>query len=136
MIFQKKPKNTQNYKTFSVLKYENVISRILNSWIRYYKTILLILTTTHSVDQAGLKLRNLPASASQVLGLKACSWLILHLLKFKNYLWHTELNLSKADQFLMYKKQGFMTVLMCQSDHWEPCLVTKDSWFSLTLPHF
>ena len=26
---------------------------------------------THSVDQAGLKLRNLPAPASQVLGLKA-----------------------------------------------------------------
>jgi hypothetical protein len=26
---------------------------------------------THSVDQAGLKFRNLPASASQVLGLKA-----------------------------------------------------------------
>jgi hypothetical protein len=28
---------------------------------------------THSVDQAGLKLRNSPASASQVLGLKACA---------------------------------------------------------------
>ena len=28
---------------------------------------------THSVDQAGLKLRNLPASASQVLRLKACA---------------------------------------------------------------
>jgi hypothetical protein len=28
---------------------------------------------THSVDQAGLKLRNLPASASQVLGLKGCA---------------------------------------------------------------
>ena len=28
---------------------------------------------THSVDQACLKLRNLPASASQVLGLKACA---------------------------------------------------------------
>jgi hypothetical protein len=27
---------------------------------------------THSVDQAGLELRNPPASASQVLGLKAC----------------------------------------------------------------
>jgi hypothetical protein len=27
---------------------------------------------THSVDQAGLELRNLPASASQVLGLKTC----------------------------------------------------------------
>ena len=28
---------------------------------------------THFVDQAGLKLRNLPASASRVLGLKACA---------------------------------------------------------------
>ena len=28
---------------------------------------------THSVDQAGLKLRDLTASASQVLGLKACT---------------------------------------------------------------
>jgi hypothetical protein len=28
---------------------------------------------THSVDQDGLKLRNLPASASQVLGLKVCT---------------------------------------------------------------
>jgi pyrrolidone-carboxylate peptidase len=35
---------------------------------------------THSVDQAGLELRNPPASASQVLGLKVCTttaWLIL-----------------------------------------------------------
>jgi hypothetical protein len=34
---------------------------------------------TYSVDQAGLKLQNLPASASQLLGLKACTttaWLI------------------------------------------------------------
>jgi hypothetical protein len=28
---------------------------------------------THFVDQAGLELRNLPASASQVLGLKECA---------------------------------------------------------------
>jgi hypothetical protein len=28
---------------------------------------------THFVDQAGLKLRNPPASASQVLGLKVCT---------------------------------------------------------------
>jgi hypothetical protein len=35
---------------------------------------------THSVDQAGLKHRNPPASASQVLGLKACT--ALQLLKF------------------------------------------------------
>ena len=30
-------------------------------------------TRIYSVDQAGLKLRNLPASASQVLGLKVCA---------------------------------------------------------------
>ena len=34
---------------------------------------LAVLELTHSVDQAGLKLRNLPASASQVLELKACT---------------------------------------------------------------
>jgi hypothetical protein len=28
---------------------------------------------THSVDQAGLELRNPPVSASRVLGLKACA---------------------------------------------------------------
>jgi hypothetical protein len=33
---------------------------------------------THSVDQAGLKLRNPPASASQVLGLKACATAAQH----------------------------------------------------------
>jgi hypothetical protein len=43
---------------------------------------------THSVDQAGLKLRNPPASASQVLGLKACVttarrfWWLLHCLSW------------------------------------------------------
>jgi hypothetical protein len=40
---------------------------------------------THSVDQAGLKLRDPPASASQVLGLKACATtarLVLEVLMF------------------------------------------------------
>jgi hypothetical protein len=40
---------------------------------------------THSVDQAGLELRNLPASASQVLGLKACvttRWVFCSFLSF------------------------------------------------------
>jgi hypothetical protein len=41
---------------------------------------------THSVDQAGLKLRNLPASASQVLGLKACATTArLYLVIFTHY---------------------------------------------------
>jgi hypothetical protein len=39
---------------------------------------------THSVDQAGLELRNSPASASQVLGLKVCTttarrWCLLYI---------------------------------------------------------
>ena len=33
---------------------------------------------THSVDQAGLKLRNPPASASGVLGLKVCATTAWH----------------------------------------------------------
>jgi hypothetical protein len=38
---------------------------------------------THYVDQAGLELRNPPASASQVLGLKACATTAqLHVLDF------------------------------------------------------
>jgi hypothetical protein len=47
---------------------------------------------THSVDQAGLELRNLPASASQVLGLKVCAttvWLpgvfLINLLQLNYY---------------------------------------------------
>jgi hypothetical protein len=39
---------------------------------------------THSVDQAGLKLRNPPASASQVLGLKACATTARLLAQFSN----------------------------------------------------
>jgi hypothetical protein len=33
---------------------------------------------THSVDQAGLELRNPPASSAQVLGLKACTTTAWH----------------------------------------------------------
>jgi hypothetical protein len=43
---------------------------------------------THSVDQAGLKLRNPPASASLVLGLKACAttaWLAPALVELTIY---------------------------------------------------
>jgi hypothetical protein len=52
---------------------------------------------THSVDQAGLELRNLPASASQVLGLKACAittqrFYLIFIDLFKEIL--TELNSS------------------------------------------
>jgi hypothetical protein len=41
---------------------------------------------SHFVDQAGLKLRNLPASASQVLGLKACATTsLICILNFPEY---------------------------------------------------
>jgi hypothetical protein len=38
---------------------------------------------THSVDQAGLELRNMFASASGVLGLKVCSRMFLKDVAFK-----------------------------------------------------
>jgi hypothetical protein len=37
---------------------------------------------THFVDQARLELRNLPASASQVLGLKACDTTFGYMVSF------------------------------------------------------
>jgi hypothetical protein len=37
---------------------------------------------THSVDQTGLKLRNPPASASLVLGLKVCTTTTWHFFKY------------------------------------------------------
>ena len=42
-------------------------------WFWFLRQVSLCSPETHSVDQAGLELRNLPASASQVLGLKACA---------------------------------------------------------------
>jgi hypothetical protein len=41
---------------------------------------------THSVDQAGLELRSLPASASQVLGLKASAWLQRYFCQYQDEL--------------------------------------------------
>ena len=48
---------------------------------------------THSVDQAGLELRNSPASASQVLGLKACTTTARHVLDslFLSYSIHSSI---------------------------------------------
>jgi hypothetical protein len=42
-------------------------------FLRQGFSVYLSCPGTHSVDQAGLELRNSPASASQVLGLKACA---------------------------------------------------------------
>jgi hypothetical protein len=47
---------------------------------------------THHVDQAGLELRNSPASASQVLGSKACATMpsCIHIC-LSNYIYYTYL---------------------------------------------
>jgi hypothetical protein len=49
---------------------------------------------THSVDQAGLKLRNPPAFASQALGLKACATTARLLLVFETQSHVTKLGLK------------------------------------------
>jgi hypothetical protein len=53
---------------------------------------------THFVEQAGLKLRNLPASASRVLGLKVCT--TMPGLSFRI---HSQSKISVA---LMYSRSG------------------------------
>ena len=45
----------------------------LVGWLVFRDRISLYSLGTHPVDQVGLKLRNPPASASRVLGLKACA---------------------------------------------------------------
>jgi hypothetical protein len=57
----------------------------------------------HSVDQAALELRNLPSSASQVLGLKVCT----------TTAWLNEMDFSlqiyKAPNSLLFFQQLFIT---------------------------
>ncbi|GAB1293583.1 Enkurin domain-containing protein 1 [Apodemus speciosus] len=53
-------------------KYDNVESRV-KAKMKLVSLCSPGCPGTHSVDQAGLELRNPPASASQVLGLKACT---------------------------------------------------------------
>jgi hypothetical protein len=52
---------------------------------------------THSVDQAGLELRNLPASDSQVLGLKACATTTQQKYKTLNRLWQADLGSGRPN---------------------------------------
>jgi hypothetical protein len=61
---------------------------------------------THSVDQAGLKLRNPPVSASQVLGLKTCTttdWPKATLIKE-----NMQLGLACSFRGLVHYKHGWM----------------------------
>jgi hypothetical protein len=51
---------------------------------------------THSVDQAGLKLRDPPVSAFQVLGLKACA----------TTAWFSNDMFTESRMAVLYKKQS------------------------------
>jgi hypothetical protein len=55
---------------------------------------------THFVDQAGLKLRNPPASASRVLGLKACATMPSWINIFKGSWIHDYYSLKYIEPFL------------------------------------
>jgi hypothetical protein len=62
---------TEEFRRFPSLRFTNVFFFFF-FWDRV-SLCSLGCSGTHSVDQAGLKLRDPPASASQVLGLKACT---------------------------------------------------------------
>ena len=75
---------------------------IFHSWLERYELSVLFCFVvwdrvslyspgcpgTHSVDQAGLELRNLPTSASQVLGLKVCTITAWQPQEFLNESWN------------------------------------------------
>jgi hypothetical protein len=77
---------------------------------------------THFVDQAGLELRNPPASASRVLGLKACAAMpctcsVLLVITF------TSLN-SPQKKWEQMRKDAYVHSLGCLRGNSPPCLET------------
>jgi hypothetical protein len=78
---------------------------------------------THSVDQTGLELRNLPASASRVLELKACAttawqhWLLLqsihHLLPAATLHWQVLLSTVPGDLMTSSDLHGQQARMCC-----------------------
>ena len=69
--------NKRPWKVYIYTKLEaSVVAHTFNSNTRFIKTGFLYslgCPEIRSVDQAGLKLRDSPASASQLLGLKECT---------------------------------------------------------------
>jgi hypothetical protein len=94
---------------------------------------------THSVDQAGLELRNPPASASRVLGLKACAttaWLICILLSF--FLVYTYLFRGGGVMHTVAGKSTMVDMWMSENNLWE-FLLPSATWLLVIkpgCPHF
>jgi hypothetical protein len=85
---------------------------------------------THFVDQAGLELRNPPASASQVLGLKACAttaWLIFFFF-WNRVSWydHRSASNSLCSQEWPW---SYLPTLPSRTPEWRAC-ITMPSLFS------
>jgi hypothetical protein len=55
------------------VRYEPCFLKLIYFFETKFLCVTLACPVTHSVDQGGLELRNPPASASQMLGLKACA---------------------------------------------------------------
>jgi hypothetical protein len=69
---------------------------------------------THSVDQGGLELRNPPASASRVLGLKACTttaWPMSGILKLRNINPGVFVDLADGEMFYCVIDSGNMGII-------------------------
>jgi hypothetical protein len=83
---------------------------------------------THSVDQAGPKLRNLPASASQVLGLKACATTACPFSGFK-------LQSVVYFELILYRKKGLDLISFLY--RWISCVAKEPSipfcWLNCTV---
>jgi hypothetical protein len=83
---------------------------------------------THSEDQAGLELRNLPASVSQMLGLKACATtaqlmeqVILDTVSYC-FIWSMAVDLWKS-QTLIFGNFMTLGVLIQNRTRWEAMLI-------------
>jgi hypothetical protein len=100
---------------------------------------------THSVNQAGLKLRNLPASASQVLGLKTCAtttWLLFLFLFFWLNVQYLNLLIYRNVFLFISWKCGSLVInylykhfVVCHSLLTDSSFLTNLSSYILKSPH-
>jgi hypothetical protein len=95
---------------------------------------------THSVDQAGLKFRNPPASASRVLGLKACTTTaqLLSLFKYfkfsylKNPLMHSHIALF----YMVFLLNNDIFINFLKTQGWRDGSAVKNTGCSFRGPEF